>query len=501
MQKKFFHAKAKLIDIRVWETLSVIVNSTQAWNFGITALDKITVTYKWKEITLDVDLSDSLVDFDEIWITKDVYKLYGIDNWDVLWIEYVVKNPLSVQAIRKKLLWKNLTEEEVVAVVRDMTDNKISDTLVTYYAASSFFNESSKKELYYTAKASAEYWNKISFDGMAVVKYCIWWVPWNETSMILAPVFASLGIQFPKTFSKAITSPAATGECVETLMDIEFTPEQMKDLVKKTGCCLAWWKNLWLAPANDRIIKVSYPISMEAHSKMVVSIIAKIYAGGITHCLIDIPVGPTAKIKDRKTAKKIKWYFEYIGRKLWMKVVVVLTNGKNPIWKWIWGALQAREVLRILQQHPEKSIDLENKAIMLWEKLLSLTGKFKKKNCKKIIIEQIKSGKARVKMQEVISAQNWKNPHINSEELELWKYKKELISEFSWKIKSVDLRYLTEITRALGAPLDKQVWVYFNRQVGDVVSKWDVVLTIYANDLSKLDQVEWLLKVKDLLNF
>ena len=55
---------------------------------------------------------------------------------------------------------------------------------------------------------------------------------------------------------------------------------------------------------------------MEAYAKMVISIAAKIYAGGTTHCLIDIPVGPTAKIKDSKTAKRIKGHFAYIGKHL-----------------------------------------------------------------------------------------------------------------------------------------------------------------------------------------
>jgi thymidine phosphorylase len=40
--------------------------------------------------------------------------------------------------------------------------------------------------------------------------------------MIAIPILASLGVKMPKNFSKAITSPAATGECVNVLMDINF---------------------------------------------------------------------------------------------------------------------------------------------------------------------------------------------------------------------------------------------------------------------------------------
>jgi hypothetical protein len=43
-----------------------------------------------------------------------------------------------------------------------------------------------------------------------------------------------------KNFSKAITSPAATGECVSVLMDIEFNEQEIKKLVKELNCCLVW---------------------------------------------------------------------------------------------------------------------------------------------------------------------------------------------------------------------------------------------------------------------
>lgn len=65
-------------------------------------------------------------------------------------------------------------------------------------------------------------------------------VPGNETTMIMIPLLASLGIKMPKTFSKAITTPAATGECVSVLMDISFTKKEIEELIKKNNCCLVW---------------------------------------------------------------------------------------------------------------------------------------------------------------------------------------------------------------------------------------------------------------------
>ncbi|MBQ2600659.1 hypothetical protein II582_04915 [bacterium] len=65
-------------------------------------------------------------------------------------------NPLSLQAIKRKLLGKKLTVPEIKALMRDMTDGKISDILATYYAACSYCRPIDDRELYLTAKYSAE---------------------------------------------------------------------------------------------------------------------------------------------------------------------------------------------------------------------------------------------------------------------------------------------------------------------------------------------------------
>lgn len=87
-------------------------------------------------------------------------------------------------------------------------------------------------------------------------------------------------------------------------------------LIDKHGACLAWNGNLNLAPANDRIIKVSAPLGMEPFARMISSIMAKNYAMGITHCLIEVPVGPTAKVTNDHDAQRIADHFKYIGEEL-----------------------------------------------------------------------------------------------------------------------------------------------------------------------------------------
>lgn len=510
--QKLFNARAVKIDINDGNDFKVLLNAEQAWNSGITTLDKIKLIHKWNEIFVDVDLTDDLVDFGRVWITNDTHKQFDINEWDMITIQSVSKTSKSITAIKKKLLWKKLRKDEVFELIKDMSDWKLSDTLLAYYAACSFCYPSDEEEMYYTAKYSADLWDKLTFENNTSVKYSVWWLPGNETTMIIVPILASLWLYSPKTFSKSITTPAATWECVETLMNINLTVDQMKDIVKEIHWCLAWWKVLKFAPANDKIIKVSYPLSMEAYSKMVVSIIAKIYAWWTKNCLIEIPVWPNAKVTTKKVANRIKSHFQYIAKRLWLKFNAVITDGRSPVGRWIWAVLQTREVLRILQSKKHNSKDLEEKAISLSAKLIELNWLAKWEAAKKMAYKQLKNWEARNKMKEIIAIQNKitnQSPNlkdakhlwpIDSEDLPLAKYSQDIKAQDSWIIEKIDILSLKYYARELGCPVDRKAGFYFHKTVWDKFKKWDIIYTIYSSDQAKIELVKQHLIQKGIIN-
>ena len=385
--------------------------------------------------------------------------------------------------------WKTINEDEINAIIKDISQNKMIDSLMTYYVASSFFHKTSNKEMYLTAKAMAENGIMFKYPQWEIIadKHCIGGVSGNETTMILIPLIASLGIKIPKNFSKAITSPAATGECVSVLMDIWFDKKWIENLVKKNNCCLVRWWGLDLAPADDKLIQIQYPLSMQNIAKVVSSIMAKKYAMWITHSLIDIPMWHTAKVKNMKEAKDWKKKFEIVGKGLWMKMSVQITEAKQPIWAWIGAVLQVREVLRVLQQHQKRPDDLEKKSVFLAAKIIENVGMAKWKEAEKLAYGQLVSWEAWKYMQKIIKAQNGKNPNIQSENLKLAKHKKEIKIQADWVVKNIDMKKLNYVCRTLWAPLDIKAWVYLDNKIWDKLKKWQTLCTLYSSDELKLD--------------
>ena len=500
--KEIFSAEIVSFKIQNWGGLLVILNAEQAAKYGIKENDKISLIRKGEEYVVDVALSSDYIKANQIGVTQDFLNAYPMQEGDNVLVTFTQGNPLSMKAIRKKMLGEKISDEEIDAIVDDIQNNKLSDLVLAYYTATSFFYKSDPHELAYTTKATAYTGDMYRFPGIVAGKYSIGGVPGNETTMVIVPILASLGITVPKTFSKAITSPAATGECVNVLMDISFKKSEIIRMTDKNGACLVRNEGLNLAPANDRIIKVSSPLGMEPYARMISSIMAKNYAMGINHCLIDIPMGPTAKVANEEDAKRVAKHFKTIGESLGIKMDVQITEANQPVGKGIGAALQTREALRILQNHPEKSDDLYEKCIFLSARVILLCGfATTMAEAKKLAIKQLKNGAARKKMTQIISAQNGKNPDIKADEIQLGKLQYEVKAEQDMIVEGVDMRYLNTIVRTLGAPAEYKAGILLHKKLGDKIKKGEVMYTLYSESTTKMPMAKKMLEEKDFYSY
>ena len=155
-------------------------------------------------------------------------------------------------------------------------------------------------ELLALSHAMAQAGTQLSWDTPVVVdKHCIGGIPGNRTSMIVVPIVAAHGLTIPKTSSRAITSPAGTADTMEVLARVDLTVDEMKEVVKICHGCLVWGGHVNLSPADDILISVERPLSLDTREQMVASIMSKKIAAGATHLLIDLPVGTRSQAADR----------------------------------------------------------------------------------------------------------------------------------------------------------------------------------------------------------
>lgn len=231
---------------------------------------------------------------------------------------------------------------------------------------------------------------------------------------------------------------------------------------------------------------------------MIVSVMAKKVAMGIKYLVIDLPVGPTAKVHRIEDAKKIEKEMKYLAKKFNMKIKVNINEALKPIGRGIGPVLEARDVLRVLQRKEHRPLDLEEKALELAGELLDLVGHSKKGDGYDAALAVLRSGKAWKKMQEIIRAQGG-NPHIDSEDVVLSDKILEFKAEKSGQIISFDNRAVVEICRTLGAPTCKTAGIYLNKVMEDRVREGDTVFTMYAESEDRLRLAQKVLQQKEVL--
>jgi thymidine phosphorylase len=187
-------------------------------------------------------------------------------------------------------------------------------------------------ELVALVSAMSRAGTQLRWDSPIVVdKHCIGGIPGNRTSMIVVPIVAAHGHTLPKTSSRAITSPAGTADTMEVLARVDVGIEEVKEVVSACNGCLVWGGHVNLSPADDILISVERPLSLDTREQMVASIMSKKLAAGSTHLLIDLPVGPASKLTNAMEAMRLRKLFEFVGDHFGISVEVITTDGRQPI--------------------------------------------------------------------------------------------------------------------------------------------------------------------------
>lgn len=486
--------KFKKTQISTGGPLISLIHHDDALKLNIKSGDRVKISFMGKSVVSVVDIGNSVVEPGEIMGFKEVSEQIDVEKVEV---DYYHK-PKSIEFIQKKLKGKELEPEEMYEIVKDIVDGKLTTTELTYFVSSTYIHEMSMNEVVSMTNAMVDTGEKLEFDGNDIIldKHCIGGVAGNRTTPIVVPIIAAAGLRIPKTSSRSITSPAGTADTMEVLCNVNVEQKTMKEIVLKENGCLVWGGSSTLAPADDKIIKIEHVMSLDPTGQLLASIMAKKKSVSATHVLIDIPWGKGAKIEEKSKANRLKKLFEQLGRRLDMYVKVVLTPGSNPIGKGIGPTLEAKDILYVLKNDQRAPRDLKEKSIMLAGQLLEMAGKVPRGKGEMEAKKILETGKAYHRFHNILKLQGFKLD--DPDKIPVAKYKEVILADRSGKLLSMSNNLITTSARASGAPFDSTAGIYIHKQVGDLVNKDEVLLTVYAESEGKLNDALEVLKDKSL---
>ena len=478
--------RVKDLAIATGNPLIAIINYIDAQKLDLHHADRIRIKKGKKEIVAMIDITDSneFVLPGEIGLFKEVYEKLRVDDYEIVTIK-IEEKPKSLHYIKKKLKGKTLNEQEIRAIINDVIEDKLTEVELAFFVAGSYVHELNVNETVALTKAMLRTGQRLKLKNKIVLdKHCIGGVAGNRTTMIVVPIIAAAGLVIPKTSSRSITSAAGTADTVEELCDVSFSLDKMKNIVEKTGGCFVWGGAVNLAPADDKIIKVEHPMSLDPVGGLISSILAKKKSVSATHILIDIPLGRGSKTESKKRAEMLKKKFEIISKKLGMQAIVTITDGSQPIGNGIGPALEARDVLWTLMGSDKGSNDLKEKSIELAGLLFDLAGKTKKGNGKVLARKLLENGLAYEKFIEIIQAQKAKV--IFPEQIEVGSYTSIIKATKNGVINHVSNKKINRIAKLAGAPHDLKSGLYLYVHNKDKIKKGQTLIKIYSSNKDRL---------------
>ena len=470
--------KVKLLGIRAGGKQIIVLDDEHASLLGIHSSDRVKITFKKQKI---IGIANVATDFPKktIGIYEEVQDKLKTQEGETVTVQ-PAERPESLGFIHDKLGGGRLTAPEIKSIILDVVERHLSDVELASFVTSLHIHGISMDEAEALTNAMIETGQTIDFGkGPVLDKHSIGGVPGDKTTILVVPIISAAGFMIPKTSSRAITSPAGTADRVEVLCPVDLTCEEMRNVVKKTNACLTWGGALDLAPADDLLIQIEYPLSIDP--LLLPSILSKKKAIGADYIIVDIPMGRGTKIKTIGEAQALAREFIELGQRLDIHVQCGVTFGEQPIGYAIGPALEAREALSALMG--EGPIDLVNKAASLAGLLFEMMGAKDGMQEAKTIL---KSGKALEKLREIIAAQGG-DPEVQPKDIEVGKKVAEIYAKEKGRIQWIKNRAMAQIARTAGAPKTRVAGILLNKKLGDKVEEGDVLFRIYSGSQQKLD--------------
>lgn len=449
---------------------------------GFEALTQVVVTYKNHSLIAMVNIVHSdMLKSCEASLSESAWQRLGVKEGDYISLSHLIP-VASLSYVRSKIYGNELSALEFDAIMRDIVAGKYSNIHLASFITSCANNNLSTQEIIHLTQAMIKTGEQLHWGYPLVVdKHCVGGIPGNRTTPIIVAIVAAAGLTMPKTFSRAITSPAGSADTVETMTPVNLTMAKIKKVVAEEGGCMVWGGSLGLSPADDVLIKVERMLDLDPLGQMIASVLSKKAAVGATHVLIDIPVGPTAKIRSNLAFLKLKDYFSMVGAAIGLQVFVEKTDGRQPIGRGIGPALEARDILAVLHNDKNAPIDLKNKAISLAASILKFGKGIPYVQSKKLAQKLLENGSAWNKFLAICTAQGgFKEPSLALLSHDIVATQTGIVSE-------IDNRNLAKVAKLAGAPFDIAAGLEFFAKIGTNVEPGQVLYRIHAESKGALN--------------
>lgn len=392
--------------------------------------------------------------------------------------------------IKKKRDGFELTKEEIEFFIKGFVEGSVHDYQASAFCMAVFFrgmNERETADLTLAMAHSGDTVDLSRFGDLTVDKHSTGGVG-DKTTLIVAPIVASLGCVMAKMSGRGLGHTGGTIDKLESIegFNTSLSPEEFFSQVEKNGIAVVGQTGN-LTPADKKLYALrDVTATVDSLPLIASSIMSKKLAAGAHTIVLDVKCGSGAFMKTPEEAEELATAMVKIGNNCGRKTAAVITNMDRPLGNNIGNSLEVIEAVEILKNKgPE---DLRKVCLSLATEIVALSKGVSESTAREMTEDALISGKAFEKFKEWISSQGGNPLWVENTELfPKAKYSYEIKSEYDGYIVKTDAEKIGIASVILGAgretkedTIDMSAGIILNKKTGDWVQKGDTLATLYS---------------------
>lgn len=408
---------------------------------------------------------------------------------------------MIVDIINKKRLGEELSFHELDLFFNGYLEGKVKDYQMSSLLMAICIQGMTEEEVFSLTKVfidSGDVLDLSFLPGVTVDKHSTGGIG-DKTTLIIAPIVASLGVPVMKMSGRGLGYTGGTIDKLESIpgFRIDLSEEEVMEQVKNIGIVITG-QTANLAPM-DKVIYALRDVTGTVSSVPLIaaSIMSKKIAGGADKILIDIKVGNGALLQTMEEAEALSDLVIKIGKIYQKEVRTMISDMNVPLGFCIGNSLEVMEAIRILKGE-EKDNNLTKLCFDLATQMVCMSKNILVQDAQDMVMDSILSGAAYQKFLELVHSQ-----HGNLEKISVSKKCKTMKSTKSGTIVSISAIELGKLSVLLGAgrttkedKIDYGVGIELLVQVGSKVKKGGPIAKIYYTKLPNLQNFEDIFLIK-----
>lgn len=399
--------------------------------------------------------------------------------------------------IRKKRDGGELTTQEIKFFIDGYVKGEIPDYQASALLMAIFFNGMNFQEtadLTFAVRDSGQRLDFSAIKGIRVDKHSTGGVG-DKTSLVVAPLVASLGVKVAKMSGRGLGHTGGTIDKLEAIPGFrtDLSEEEFLNNVNKIGVCIVG-QNKDLAPADKKLYALrDVTATVDSLPLVVSSIMGKKLAADDDCIVLDVKTGSGAFAKSLEDSRMLAKVMVDIGKQAGKKMLALITDMDRPLGNAIGNTLEVKEAIDTLNGHgPE---DFTEICVILATNMLYLAGKGSMEECENMVKAAIADKRALDTFKKMVVAQGGDVSFIdNPDKFATAPHKRSVKAQKSGYIHHVDTEGYGISSLLLGAGrntkeenIDFAAGIVLKKKTGDYVKEGEELCMMYTSDEKRFE--------------